>query len=178
MLVRPAAEADATACQAIYAHHVLTGTGTFEETPPDLAEMIRRRADILARGGPYLVAEIDGVVAGFAYAGPFRLRSAYRFTAEDSVYIAEHHRGQGVGKTLLTEVVAACEAIGIHQLLAVIGDSDNAGSIGVHRSCGFEIIGTLPGLGFKFGRFRDVVLMQKALNGGTDGEPGAGGLAL
>jgi L-amino acid N-acyltransferase YncA len=178
MIVRPSTEADLAACQAIYAHHVLHGKGTFEEVPPDLTEMTRRRTDVLTKGGPHLVAEIDGAVAGFAYAGPFRLRSAYRFTAEDSVYIADDMRGRGVGKALLTEVIKACDRLGIHQVIAVIGDSENAGSIGVHRSCGFEMIGTMPGMGFKHGRFVDVVLMQLSLNGGAGSEPKGQGLAL
>jgi L-amino acid N-acyltransferase YncA len=178
MIVRPAINADAAAVQAIYAHHVLHGTGTFEEDPPTVADMEGRMEAILRRGLPYLVAEIDGKVAGFAYAGPFRMRAAYRYTAEDSVYIAPDRVGQGVGKRLVEEVVGVCERLGMHQLLAVIGDSANQASIGVHRSCGFEMIGTMPGVGYKFGRWLDVVLMSKPLNGGVEVAPAAKGMDL
>jgi phosphinothricin acetyltransferase len=178
MIVRPAQIADAADCQAIYGHHVIHGAGTFEEVPPTIAEIEARMAAITARGLPYLVAQIDGRVAGFAYAGPFRLRAAYRYTAEDSIYIHPDFQGRGVGKRLLGEVVAVCERMGLHQLLAVIGDSANAGSIGVHRACGFEPIGVTPGLGFKHGRWVDVVWMQKALNGGVGAPPTADGLNL
>ena len=178
MIVRGAINADAAAVQAIYGHHVLHGTGTFEEDPPTIAEMESRMGAVQERGLPYLVAEIDGRVAGFAYAGPFRLRAAYRYTAEDSVYIAPDRMGQGVGRQLVSEVVAICERLGLHQLLAVIGDSANAGSVGVHRSCGFKMIGTMPGLVFKHGRWRDVVIMQKPLNGGAEVDPSGKGLAF
>jgi L-amino acid N-acyltransferase YncA len=178
MIIRPATLADAAACQAIYGHAAVHGTGTFEEAEPPLQEMQRRMAAVLDAGLPYLVAEADGRVLGFAYAGPFRLRAAYRYTVEDSVYVAPDAHGRGVGKTLLTAVIAACEALGLHQMLAVIGDSANTGSIGLHRSCGFEMVGTSPGLGFKHGRFVDVVFMQRALNGGAYAQPAAPGLAL
>jgi len=178
MIVRPALATDAAAIQTIYAHHVLHGTGTFEETPPSVEQMTQRMADVTGRGLPWVVAEEGGKVLGYAYASPFRLRSAYRYTAEDSVYVAPGAQGRGVGRAALTEVVAACEVLGLRQLLAVIGDSANAASIGLHRTLGFEIIGASPGLGFKQGRFLDVVFMQKALNGGTAGKPDADGLAL
>lgn len=178
MIVRPAIPADAAAVQAIYAHHVLHGTGTFEEDPPSVADIEGRMEAVLRRGLPYLVATRGEAILGFAYAGPFRLRAAYRFTAEDSIYIHPDHQGQGVGKRLLEAIVATCEGLGLHQLLAVIGDSENAGSIGVHRACGFEMIGVTPGLGFKHGRWVDVVWMQKALNGGADVAPSAKGLDL
>jgi phosphinothricin acetyltransferase len=176
--VRPASEADTSQIQAIYSHHVTHGLGTFEEVPPSLDDMRGRMSAIQARGLPYLVAEADGAVLGFAYAGPFRLRAAYRYTAEDSIYIHPDHRGRGVGKVLLQAVIEACEALGLHQLLAVIGDSANAGSIGVHRSCGFEMVGTTKGLGFKHDRWVDVVLMQRALNGGVEAAPDVQGLDL
>ena len=177
-MIRPATLADAAQLQAIYAHHVAHGTGTFEETAPDVAAMEKRIADVLDRGLPYLVAEEDGRIAGFAYASPFRLRSAYRYCAEDSVYVAPARLGQGVGRRLLEALVAACEAVGLRQLIAVIGDSTNAGSVGVHRACGFEMIGAAKGVGFKHGRFLDIVFMQRPLNGGTEGTPDWSGLVL
>lgn len=174
--IRPAVAQDAPAIAALYAHHVVHGTGTFEEVPPNAAEMARRMADVQARSLPYFVAIRDGEIVGFAYAAPFRLRSAYRYTAEDSVYIAQDFIGQGVGKALLTQVIAACEALGIRQLMGVIGDSANAGSIGLHQSLGFEVTGSALGVGFKHGRFVDIVFMQKALN--SDRPEPSGGLAL
>jgi L-amino acid N-acyltransferase YncA len=178
MIIRPAIPADAAACQVIYGHNAVHGTGTFEEAAPSLDEMQRRMATVTGYGLPYLVAQAGGQVLGFAYAGPFRLRAAYRYTVEDSVYIATDAQGRGVGKALLTAVIAACEVLGLHQMLAVIGDSANAGSIGLHRSCGFEMIGTSPGLGYKHSRFVDVVFMQRALNGGASTPPSAAGLVL
>jgi phosphinothricin acetyltransferase len=159
---------DAAALAGIYGHHVLHGFGTFEEIPPLAEEMERRVASVLGFGLPYLVAEIDGVVAGFAYASAFRTRAAYRYTVEDSVYIAPDRLGQGIGKALLLRVIEASEALGLRQMVAMIGDSANAGSIGVHRSCGFESTGVLKGLGFKAGRWVDVVTMQRPLNVGSD----------
>jgi L-amino acid N-acyltransferase YncA len=159
---------DAAALAGIYGHHVLHGFGTFEEIPPSAEEMERRVASVLGFGLPYLVAEIDGGVAGFAYASAFRTRAAYRYTVEDSVYIAPDRLGQGIGKALLLQVIEASEALGLRQMVAMIGDSANAGSIGVHRSCGFEPTGTLRGLGFKAGRWVDVVTMQRQLNVGSD----------
>jgi L-amino acid N-acyltransferase YncA len=178
MIIRPAASADLKFCQAIYGHNVLHGTGTFEEVEPDLEEMERRMAAVVAHGLPYLVAESRGRIAGFAYAAPFRLRAAYRYAVEDSVYVAPDAHDRGVGKALLRTVLEDCTALGLHQVLAVIGDSGNARSIGLHRACGFELVGTAPGLGFKFGRFIDVVFMQKALNGGALKAPTAKGLIL
>jgi L-amino acid N-acyltransferase YncA len=178
MNVRPALAADAAEIQAIYAHHVLHGTGTFEEVPPSVDQMIQRMADVAARGLPWVVVEEENCIAGYAYASPFRLRSAYRFTAEDTVYVAPGAQGRGVGKAALSEVISACEALGLRQIIALIGDSANLASIGVHRALGFEMTGTAPGLGFKQGRFLDVVFMQKALNGGAAGTPQAQGLSL
>jgi L-amino acid N-acyltransferase YncA len=159
---------DAAALAGIYGHHVLHGFGTFEEIPPSAEEMERRVASVLGFGLPYLVAEIDGGVAGFAYASAFRTRAAYRYTVEDSVYIAPDRLGQGIGKALLLQVIEASEALGLRQMVAMIGDSANAGSIGVHLSCGFELTGVLKGLGFKAGRWVDVVTMQRPLNVGSD----------
>jgi L-amino acid N-acyltransferase YncA len=174
--IRPATMADAAALAAIYGHNVLHGFGTFEEIVPSTEEMGRRLSVVLRLGLPYLVAEIDGVVAGFAYASAFRTRAAYRYTVEDSVYVAPDRQGQGIGKALLLAVIAECEALGLRQIVAMIGDSENTGSIGVHRSCGFEPSGVLRGLGFKAGRWVDVVTMQRALNSGIDGVPTEAGM--
>lgn len=171
MIIRAATSEDAAALAAIYGHHVLHGFGTFEEEPPSAAEMDSRRAAIVARGLPYLVAEDAGRVLGFAYAGPFRPRQAYRYTLEDSVYIAPDAVGRGVGKAVLSAVIAACEALGIRQLVAVIGDSGNAASIGLHRSLGFVDAGVGRSFGWKHGRWVDIVWMQKALNGGDQTAP-------
>jgi phosphinothricin acetyltransferase len=162
-LIRPALDADIPQIAAIYAHHVLTGLATFEIEPPDPAELARRRAAILDRGLPYLVAEINGAVAGYAYAGPYRPRPAYRFTVEDSVYIRPEQQRKGLGRLLLTELIALCESAGCRQMIAVIGDSGNTPSIRLHESLGFEHTGVLKGVGFKFGRWVDTVLMQRAL---------------
>ncbi len=176
--VRAATLADAPAVQAIYAHHVAVGTGTFEELAPTVEEMSSRVTAVLDRALPYLVAEEDGAVVGFAYAGPFRLRSAYRYTVEDSVYVAPEASGRGVGRALLTELVARCEALGLRQILAVIGDSTNAASIKLHESCGFVHAGAARDVGYKHGRFLDVVFMQRALNGGGSRPPDTDGLRL
>lgn len=164
MIVRPATEADAAAMAALYAHHVLHGVGTFEEVPPTPAEMAERLAAVEARGLPWRVAEgPDGRLLGYAYAGAFRLRAAYRHTAETSAYVAADTQRRGVGRALLAAVIEACEAAGVRQLLALIGDSANAGSIGLHAAFGFEPVGTLRHVGFKAGRWVDVVMMQKSL---------------
>ncbi|WP_430423990.1 N-acetyltransferase family protein [Phenylobacterium sp.] len=178
MIVRAATADDAEALAAIYGHHVLHGFGTFEEEPPSPAEMETRRAAVAARGLPYLVAEDGGEVLGFAYAGPFRPRQAYRYTLEDSVYIAPEAIGKGVGRAVLSAVIAACEAIGVRQLVAVIGDSGNAASIGLHRSLGFVDAGVGKSFGFKHGRWVDIVWMQKALNGGDETAPDTPGVRL
>jgi phosphinothricin acetyltransferase len=140
--------------------------------------MIQRVNAVTDWGLPYLVAEIDGEVAGLAYAGLFRPRAAYRYTVEDSVYIAPERMGQGVGKALLTEVIRVCEGLGLRQMVAMIGDSGNAGSIGLHRACGFAPAGLLPAIGYKHGRWVDVVQMSRPLNGGASAAPDAAGLAL
>ena len=178
MIIRAAGKADDAALAAIYGHHVLHGFGTFEEDPPSVAEMGRRRAAVAGAGLPCLLAEDAGQVLGFAYAGPFRLRAAYRYTVEDSVYIAPDAVGRGVGRAVLAEVLTACEAAGVRQVVAVIGDSGNAASIGLHQSLGFEPAGVGRGFGFKHGRWVDIVWMQKALNGGDTRGPDAPGLSL
>jgi len=169
--IRPSREEDVPAITAIYAHHVLNGTGTFETEAPSEAEMAARRADVLGRKLPYLVAEKDGEVLGFAYCNWFKPRPAYRFSAEDSIYIAESARGQGLGSRLLAALSQAAEAAGIRKLIAVIGDSANAGSVGVHRGQGFTQVGVLKDCGWKFGAWRDVVLMEKVLGEGSTTRP-------
>jgi phosphinothricin acetyltransferase len=176
--IRPSTEADLPAIRAIYADSVLTATGTFELTPPDLAEMARRRAAVIALGLPHLAAEDEGRLLGFAYAGPFRPRPAYRFTVEDSVYVAAEARGRGVGKALLQALIARCEALGMRRMLAVIGDSANTGSIALHRGCGFTGESIAPGVGWKFNRWLDVVTMHRALGPGAAEPPQDAGLAL
>jgi phosphinothricin acetyltransferase len=163
MNIRPATSGDMPAVQAIYAHHVLNGFGTFEEVAPSLEEMQTRREAVEALGLPYLVAENDGKVVGFAYAGLFRARSAYRYSCEDSVYVAPGREGRGIGKALLGAVIEAARAAGYRQLIAVIGDSHNGGSIGLHRALGFKDQGRLENVGFKRGRWLDVVMMQRLL---------------
>ncbi len=166
LLIRPSTLADLPAITAIYAHAVLHGTGTFEIEAPDEAEMARRRDDVLSKGLPWLVAQADDQVLGYAYANHFRPRRAYRFCLENSIYLAAQARGQGLGRLLLTELVGRCEAAGARQMLAVIGDADNAGSIGVHAALGFEHCGVLKAAGWKFDRWLDVVLMQRSLGHG------------
>ncbi|MDB5460413.1 MAG: hypothetical protein JWO72_2154 [Caulobacteraceae bacterium] len=178
MIVRPATSADAEAMAEIYGHNALHGAGTFEEAPPTPQEMAARLQTVQARGLPWVVVEDEGRVLGFAYAGPYRLRSAYRYTAEDSVYVAPGAQGRGVGRAALQRVIEACEAMGLRRLVAVIGDSANAGSVNLHRSLGFLPVGTLPDVGYKHGRWLDVVLMSRPLNGGSASAPGEGGLDL
>jgi L-amino acid N-acyltransferase YncA len=171
LLIRPSTPADLPAITAIYGWNVLNGTGTFELEAPDEPELSRRRDDVLSKGLPWLVAERDGAVLGYAYANHFRPRRAYRFCLEDSVYLAADAKGQGLGRLLLAELLARCEAAGARQMLAVIGDSANLGSIGVHRALGFEPIGVMKAAGWKFERWLDVVLMQKSLGQGADTTP-------
>lgn len=173
-MIRASRAEDLPAITAIYAHAVLNGTGTFELEPPDAAEMGRRRDAVLANGLPWLVAARDDQVLGYAYANHFRPRRAYRFCLEDSIYLHADARGQGVGRVLLAELIARCEARGARQMLAVIGDADNTGSVGVHRACGFEHTGVLKASGWKFGRWLDVVLMQRALGEGAATPGGEG----
>lgn len=171
--IRPSRDDDLPAITAVYAHHVLHGTGTFETTPPGETDMAARRADVLSKGLPWLVAEEDGQVLGFAYCNWFKPRPAYRFSAEDSIYLAPQAHGRGLGRELLTALAAQAEARGVRKLIAVIGDSANAGSVGVHRSCGFTPVGVLRACGWKFGRWLDVVLMEKVLGAGDSTSPEA-----
>lgn len=171
LLLRPSTDADVPALQQIYGHAVLHGTGTFETEVPDATEMARRRAEVLGRGLPWLVAEREGRILGYAYANYFRPRLAYRFCLEDSIYLHPDAQGQGVGRLLLAELIARCEAAGARQMLAVIGDSDNRGSIGVHTALGFQHTGLLKSSGWKFGRWLDVVLMQRQLGTGDTTSP-------
>lgn len=171
LLIRPSTAADLPAITAIYAWNVRHGTGTFELDAPDQPEMSRRRDDVLAKGLPWLVAQRNDAVLGYAYANHFRPRLAYRFCLEDSVYLAADAQGQGVGRLLLAELLARCEAAGARQMLAVIGDSTNLGSIGVHRTLGFAHTGTMHAAGWKFGRWLDVVVMQKSLGMGASTAP-------
>jgi L-amino acid N-acyltransferase YncA len=173
--VVPAVDADLPYLAAIYGHHVLTGTGTFETEPPSIEEFSSRRAAGLAAGCSWLVARDATGVLGFAYYGPFRPRSAYRWTVEDSVYVRDDVRGQGVGGALLTALVNSAQAAGFRQMFALIGDSANAGSIGVHARLGFTQTGIMHAAGLKFGRWLDVVIMQRGLGlGGTTIPEGAG----
>lgn len=172
ILVRDAREEDMAAIQAIYSHHVRTGLATFEEVEPDVAELRRRRTDVLRRDLPYFVAERDGQIEGFAYAAPYRMRSAYRHTVEDSVYVDHRALRQGIGKALLSALIERCEALGYRQMVAVIGDSGNDSSIGVHAALGFREVGRLPAVGFKLGQWIDSVLMQRALGTGSGTLPG------
>lgn len=172
MQIRDAIAADVPALTAIYAHHVRHGTGTFEEDPPPEAEMAARLARVQDQGWAWLVAEApDGVLLGYAYFAQFRDRSAYRHTAEDAIYVRDDVRGQGVGKGLVEALLARAEAAGFRQMLAVIGDSENTGSIGLHVSLGFRQAGVLKSVGVKFGRWVDVVMMQRSLGEGDRGLP-------
>ncbi|MBA1155070.1 GNAT family N-acetyltransferase [Microvirga mediterraneensis] len=171
ILVRPSAESDLDALTAIYAHAVTHGTASFELDPPDRAEMARRRAAVLEGGYPYLVAEKDGAILGYAYAGAYRTRPAYRSTVEDSIYVAPSAQGQGVGRLLLAALIEECEARDFRLMVAVIGDEESRGSIGLHRSLGFEPVGILKGIGYKHGRWLSTVLMQRPLGRGTTEPP-------
>lgn len=169
--VRDAVASDMSAVQAIYAHYVSHGLATFEEIPPSVDEMMSRRAAVLNAGLPYLAAEIDGRLVGYAYATAYRPRPAYRYTIEDSIYVAPDHVGRGIGRALLTSLIARCEQGPWRQMLAVIGNSGNAGSIALHGSLGFRPVGTFTSVGFKFGQWVDTVLMQRSLGSGSDNAP-------
>jgi phosphinothricin acetyltransferase len=171
VLVRPSQDADLAVCHAVYAHAVIHGTASWELEPPDLAEFARRRAVLLDGGFPWLVAEADGRVLGYAYAGPYRPRAAYRATVEDSVYVAPEACGRGIGTSLLTTLMAACAFQGFRQMVAVIGDGEggSVASTRLHEKAGFSRIGVARAVGFKHGRWLDQVLMQKALGEGSSG---------
>lgn len=170
--LRDAVADDLPAIRAIYAEHVLTGLASFEEEPPDLAEMRARFEAVQARRDPYLAAEIDGALAGYAYAGPYRPRPAYRYVREGSLYVAPGQARRGVGRALLGALIEACEARGYRRLIAVIGDSANRASIGLHEALGFRRVGLLPSVGFKFGRWVDSVLLERPLGDGDRSLPG------
>ena len=171
--IRPALAADLPFITDIYADAVRFGTATFELVPPDLAEMTRRFQALMDGGFPYFVAVLEGRVVGYAYAGEYRSRPAYRFTVENSIYLQPVIHRRGIGRQLLQRLVAECGARGYRQMIGVIGDSANAGSIGVHARCGFQMIGTHPNVGFKFGRWLDIVMMQRELGDGASTVPGS-----
>ena len=170
--VRASTPQDLPAITRIYAHHVLHGTGSFETEAPSEAEMTRRRDEVLSRQLPYLVAEADdGQILGFAYANWFKARPAYRFSAEDSIYVADGQHGRGLGRLLMNALIEHCEAAGVRKLIAVIGDSNNLGSVGVHRAAGFSQVGVMRSVGWKFGRWLDIVMMEKTLGDGDNSAP-------
>lgn len=169
--LRPSRAEDVPAITAIYAHHVLHGTGTFEIDPPPENEMATRREEVLAKGLPYIVVEENGRVTGFAYCNWFKPRPAYRYSAENSIYLSKDAQGTGLGRALLAELSTQAERAGVRKLIAVIGDSANAQSIGVHRSAGFTHVGILKSCGWKFEKWLDVVLMEKTLGPGDTTSP-------
>jgi len=170
-VIRDARDGDLPAIQEIYAHHVMHGLASFEESAPAAEDLRKRREAVLALKLPYLVAEIDGRIAGYAYASPYRARSAYRHSLEDSVYVRDGEGGKGVGAALLAAIIERCEQGPWRQMIAVIGDSQNLASIGLHRKLGFRVVGTLEAVGFKFGRWVDSVLMQRPLGPGSRTQP-------
>jgi L-amino acid N-acyltransferase YncA len=171
MPIRPAQPRDLAVITAIYDDAVRHGTASFELDPPDQAEMARRYESLRAGGYPYLVAELEGDIVGYAYAGPYRARPAYRWSIEDSIYVARQAQRRGIGRALLARLVAEAEAGGFRQMLAVIGDSANTGSVELHRVAGFRLVGTFENVGFKFGRWLDTVLMQRELGRGATAAP-------
>ncbi|HEY6994002.1 MAG TPA: GNAT family N-acetyltransferase [Xanthobacteraceae bacterium] len=171
MPIRPAQPRDLAVITAIYDHAVRYGTASFELDPPDQREMARRYESLCAGGYPYLVAELDGEVMGYAYAGPYRARPAYRWSVEDSIYIAPQSQRRGIGRALLEQLISGAEAGGFRQMIAVIGDTANTASIELHRRAGFRLVGTFENVGFKFGRWLDSVLMQRPLGRGAQTAP-------
>jgi len=172
LAIRPSRDDDVAAIAAIYGHHVLNGIASFEEVAPSIEEMARRRAEMVSRGLPYLVAERAGNVVGYCYAGPYRARIGYRFSLEDSIYIDPGETGRGVGRALLAEVIERSTELGYRQMVAVIGGSETLPSIRLHAALGFATVGVLTGIGFKFGRWVDSVLMQRPLGSGAATLPG------
>ena len=170
-IIRPSTDADIPAITAIYAHHVLNSTGTFETEAPSEQDMTNRRADVMGKGLPYLVAVDDGQVVGFAYGNWFKPRPAYRYSVEDSIYLDPNQHGKGLGRALLAELMARCEAVGIRKMMAIVGDSANAASVGVHLALGFEQVGKVDACGWKFGAWRDIVILQKTLGLGATQPP-------
>jgi L-amino acid N-acyltransferase YncA len=171
-IIRPAMPRHVRAITDIYAHHVLHGAASFEVEPPDAREMARRHRSVRQHGLPFLVAELEGRIVGYAYASPYRERPAYRYTVEDSVYIHHESMGRGIGSALLTTLIAGCTQAGRRQMIAVIGDSANRPSIRLHEKCGFTHVGLLPASGWKFSRWVDSVLMQRGLGPGASSPPG------
>ena len=171
LLIRPSRDPDMVAITALYAHHVLHGTGSFETEPPGVPEMSARRADVLSKGLPYLVAELDGELTGFAYGNWFKPRPAYRYSVEDSIYLAPGLQRQGLGRALLAELLARFEAAGIRKVMAIVGDSANAGSVGLHLALGFAQVGVIEDCGWKLGAWRDIVILQKTLGEGSATPP-------
>ncbi len=171
LIIRNSLPEDIADITAIYTHHVLHGTGTFEIDPPTCDDMANRRTDVLSKGLPYLVAVEGNQLLGFAYCNWFKPRPAYRFSAEDSIYLAPEAQGRGLGRSLLTELMQRAEAVGVRKLIAVIGDSANQSSIGVHQSVGFAPAGLLKSCGWKFERWLDVILMDKTLGVGDSSAP-------
>jgi L-amino acid N-acyltransferase YncA len=174
LLIRPSTPDDVPAIAAIYGWHVQNGTGTFELEPPGPDDMGKRRDDVLSKGLPWLVVEEAGEVLGYAYGNWFKPRPAYRFSVEDSIYLAPEAAGKGLGRALLAELLATLERGGIRKVMAVIGDSANAGSIGVHKALGFEQVGIVQACGWKFGRWLDIVMMQRAIGEGDQTPPEGG----
>ena len=171
VLIRASRDDDIDAIASFYCESIATGTASWEYDPPSVAEMGKRRHAVIANGFPYLVAEIDSRVVGYAYASTYRARIGYRFVVEDSIYIAPDMQGRGIGKRLLMAVIAECEKLGFRQMIAVIGDSENAGSIALHQRCGFQHAGRFNGIGYKFGRWLDSVQMMRSLGAGSDSLP-------
>ncbi len=170
--IRDSTDGDMAAVRSIYAHHVQNGLASFEEVAPDPAQIARRRQAVLKGGFPFRVAELRGTVKGYAHAGPYRHRPAYRFSVENSVYVAPDALGLGLGRLLLADLIERCTALGHRQMIAIIGDSGNAASINLHANLGFREVGVIKSAGFKFGRWVDSVIMQRPLGDGDDSPPG------